>query len=79
MAFNPCVSCSDKFFGNTTYTYLTWWDGEKKFSYRFRQCVACASETRNNAALSADFRNADGEWETAVAQLGATRSTGKAA
>ena len=69
MAFNPCVSCRNKFIGSTTYTYMTWWDGSDKFSYRFRQCVACASDLRNRAIAEGDVRCESGDWSNASEQL----------
>jgi hypothetical protein len=68
MGFRPCVSCGRKFFGQSDYTYVTWWAGEEKFNFRLVQCGGCASELRNSASSSGDARRGD-EWELAEQQL----------
>ena len=69
MAWEPCVSCGQRFVGATTYSYVTWFDGETRFSYRLRHCPSCAAELRNSALESGDFRDQDGDWKRAVDAL----------
>jgi hypothetical protein len=74
MAFEPCVSCHRKFVGPTVFTYVTWWVGEDRHSFRLRQCDACASEIRNSTLEAADARDQDGDWHSAAGELvGAAR------
>jgi hypothetical protein len=69
MAYVPCCTCSSRFVGSTTYTYVTWWNGEEKFNYRLRQCASCASSVRNEAASTADVRDQNGDWRSAAGEM----------
>jgi hypothetical protein len=70
VAYQPCVSCHRKFIGATVYSYVTWWDGADRHSFRFRHCDACASDLRNRTLEEADARDQDGDWHTAAGELG---------
>jgi len=69
MAYEPCVSCHRKFIGATIFTYVTWWNGNDRHSYRLRQCDACASEIRNTTLESGDARDDQGDWHSAAGEL----------
>lgn len=63
MAWDPCVSCGSKFRGKMLFTYVSWFDGEAKFAYRFRQCPECGADFRNDILEKADYRTGDGDWQ----------------
>jgi len=62
MAWDPCVSCGREFHGSTVYTYASWFVGEQRFSYRFRQCEDCAADLRTQVQAQGDIRNDQGTW-----------------
>lgn len=61
MAYQPCVSCSRNFYGGASFSYITWFEGEDRYSYRMRQCGACAAELRNGILDVAD-RRSGADW-----------------
>lgn len=63
MAWDPCVSCGKPFHGPALFNYVTWYDGEERKSFRYRQCGSCSAELRNDASGRADRRGDDGKWQ----------------
>lgn len=62
MAYRPCVSCGRPFYGASEFTYVTWFSGEDRYSFRMLQCHGCASDLRNDISSVGDVRR-DGVWE----------------
>lgn len=68
MAWDPCASCGKNFHGSTSFTYVSWHQGETRYSYRLRQCLECCSELRNSVLAAADYRDASDNWLRADGQ-----------
>lgn len=64
MAYRPCLTCGQRFYGASNFTYVTWFDGEDRLSFRLAQCHHCASEFRNPVSEAADSRLQD-DWAAA--------------
>jgi hypothetical protein len=64
MAYRPCLSCGQRFFGPSFYTYVTWFDGEARYGNRLVQCGECAAELRNPVLERADALS-DSGWTEA--------------
>lgn len=62
MAFRPCMSCGQRYFGESSYTYVTWFDADERFALRLIECRSCASELRNPVLEHGDRRR-DDDWE----------------
>jgi hypothetical protein len=69
MAWDPCVSCGKPFHGSTSFTYVTWHQGETRLAFRLRQCLECAAELRNSTSAAGDKRNAEGGWDKVEDQV----------
>lgn len=64
MAYRPCLTCGQRFFGAADYTYVTWFDGESRMAFRLCQCSSCAADFRNPVSEQADSRS-DDDWAAA--------------
>jgi len=65
VAYRPCLTCGQRFYGASEFTYVTWYVGEDKFSFRLTECRVCASDRRNAVSAVADVRSEQG-WEMSV-------------
>ena len=64
MAWDPCVTCGREFHGSTSFTYVSWHQGETRFAFRLRQCDQCAMDLRNGVMGTADKRDEHDKWQS---------------